>query len=155
MPKIGKYYRMLRDKNGRHKTVEIDAESAKTMLAKIRNKTVVPGGKVQLNMRFGANIIADNSYKPKDSIVLSLKPENRFEIVDHFPFATGNMAMIIGGKHSGKVARIVGITKMAGSGPNRVSLEDDETKERFETVETFIYMVGRETPALKSWGIEE
>jgi small subunit ribosomal protein S4e len=155
MPKIGKYYRMLRDKNGRHKTVEIDAEASKTMLAKIRNKTVVSGGKVQLNMRFGANVVADNSYKPKDSIVLSLEPESRYKIVDHFPFAIGNMAMIIGGKHSGKVARIVGITKIAGSGPNRVSLEDEQTKERFETVETFIYMVGRETPALKSWGIEE
>ena len=155
MPKIGKHYRMLRDKNGRHKTVEIDAEAAKTRLAKIRNKTIVTGGKVQLNMRFGANVIADNSYKPKDSIVLSLEPENRFKIVDHFPFAVGNMAMIIGGKHSGKVARIVGITTIAGSGPNRVSLEDEQTKERFETVETFIYMVGRETPALKSWGIEE
>jgi small subunit ribosomal protein S4e len=155
MPKIGKYYRMLRDKNGRHKTVEIDAEAAKTRLAKIRNKTVVSGGKIQLNMRFGANVLADNSYKPKDSIVLSLEPESRYTIVDHFPFAIGNMAMIIGGKHSGKVARIVGITKISGSGPNRVSLEDEQTKERFETVETFIYMVGRETPALKSWGIEE
>ena len=30
LPKIGKYYRILRDKNGRHKTVEIDAEAAKT-----------------------------------------------------------------------------------------------------------------------------
>ncbi|HVP95366.1 MAG TPA: 30S ribosomal protein S4e [Methanoregulaceae archaeon] len=155
MPKIGKYYRMLRDKNGRHKTVEIDAEAAKTMLAKIRNKTVVSGGKVQLNMRFGANLIADDAYKPKDSIVLSLEPESRFKIVDHFPFAIGNMAMIIGGKHSGKVARIVGISKTAGSGPNRVALEDEQTKEHFETVETFVYMVGRETPALKSWGIEE
>ena len=155
MPKIGKHYRMLRDKNGRHKTVEIDSEAAKTRLAKITNKTIVSGGKVQLNMRFGANVIADNSYKPKDSIVLSLEPETRFKIIDHFPFAIGNMAMIIGGKHSGKVARITGITKIAGSGPNRVTLEDEKSKEQFETVETFIYMVGRETPALKSWGIEE
>jgi small subunit ribosomal protein S4e len=155
MPKIGKYYRMLRDKNGRHKTVEIDAEAAKTRLAKIKDKTVVSDGKVQLNLRFGANILADNSYKPNDSVVLSLEHENRFKIVDHFPFAIGNMAMVIGGKHSGKVARIAGITRVSGSGPNRVTLEDAETKDQFETVDTFIYMVGRETPALKSWGHEE
>jgi small subunit ribosomal protein S4e len=155
IPKTGKYFRMLRDKNGRHKTIEIDAEAAKTRLCKIRNKTVVSGGKVQLNFRDGANILADNTYKPKDSVVLSLEPENRFSIVDHFPFAIGNTAMVIGGKHSGKVARIVGITKVPGSVSNRVTLEDEATKSRFETVDTFIYMVGRETPALKEWGIEE
>jgi small subunit ribosomal protein S4e len=155
IPKTGKYYRMLRDKNGRHKTIEIDAEAAKTRLCKISNKTVVSGGKIQLNMRDGANVLADNSYKPKDSVVLSLDPGNRFAIVDHFPFAVGNMAMVIGGKHSGKVARIAGITNVPGSVPNRVTLEDEVTKTRFETIDSFIYMVGRETPALKEWGIEE
>ena len=154
IPKIGKYYRILRDKNGRHKTIEIDAEAAKTRLCKISNKTIVPGGKVQLNMRDGSNILGDNRYKPKDSIVVSLEPETRFNIVDHFPYAEGNMAMVIGGKHSGRIARIIGISKVPGSVPNRVMMEDNTTKEHFETVETFVYMVGRETPALTEWGIE-
>ena len=92
-----KFYRILRDKNGRHVSIEIDAEAAKTRLCKIKNKTVVQGGKVQLNMRDGANILADNTYKPGDSIVVSLEPETRFKIIDHFPFAVGNMAMVIGG----------------------------------------------------------
>src|SRR5690606_16857143 len=103
IPRIGKHYRILRDKRGRHKTIEIDAEAAKSRLAKVRNKTTVTDGKVQLNLRFGANVLADNTYKPGDSVVLSLEPENRFAILDHFPFAVGNMAMVIGGKHSGKV----------------------------------------------------
>jgi ribosomal protein S4E len=30
LPKIGKYYRILRDKDGRHVSIEIDAEAAKT-----------------------------------------------------------------------------------------------------------------------------
>lgn len=155
VPRINKHYRILRDKRGRHKTIEIDAESAKSRLAKIRNKTVVPGGKVQLNLRFGANVLADNTYKPGDSVVISLEPENRFAILDHFPFAVGNMAMVIGGKHSGIVARIVGIEKVPGSVPNRVLLEDPESKVRFETIDEYIYMVGREQPALTEWGIEE
>lgn len=155
IPRIGKHYRILRDKRGRHKTIEIDAESAKSRLAKVRNKTIVPGGKVQLNLRFGANVLADNIYKTGDSIVLSLEPENRFAILDHFPFAVGNMAMVIGGKHSGKVARIVGIEKIPGSVPNRVILEDQGDSTRFETIDDYIYMVGREKPALTEWGIEE
>ncbi|MCX6683084.1 MAG: 30S ribosomal protein S4e [Methanoregula sp.] len=155
LPKIGKQYRILRDKDGRHVSIEIDAEAAKTRLCKVKNKTVIKGGKVQLNMRDGANILADNTYKSGDSIVLSLEPETRFKIVDHFPFAVGNMAMVIGGRHSGKVARIVDITKVPGSVPNRVILEDVATKTRFDTISPYIYMVGRETPALARWGIEQ
>lgn len=155
LPKIGKHYRILRDKKGRHKTIEINAESARTRLAKVRGKTIVPGGKVQLNLRYGANILADNRYKPGDSVVISLSDEDRFTIIDHFPFAVGNMAMVIGGKHSGKIAKITEIQKIPGSVPNRVTLTDASTGTMFDTVETYIYMVGRETPALSEWGIEE
>jgi small subunit ribosomal protein S4e len=155
LPKAGKYYRILRDKKGRHISVEIDAASAESRLCKISNKTIVKGGKVQLNLRYGANVLADNTYNAGDSIVLSLKPENRFAIVDHFPFATGNMAMVIGGRHSGKVARIVEIVTVPGSVPNKVILEDETSKTRFDTISQYIYMVGKEKPALVKWGIEQ
>jgi small subunit ribosomal protein S4e len=155
LPKINKFYRILRDKNGRHVSIEIDAEAAKTRLCKVKNKTIVSGGKVQLNMRDGANLLADNTYKAGDSIVLSLEPETRFKIVDHFPFAVGNMAMVIGGRHSGKVARIVDIIKMPGSVSNKIILEDETTKTRFDTISPYIYMVGKQTPAIAAWGIEQ
>jgi small subunit ribosomal protein S4e len=155
LPRTGKYYRMLRDVKGRHKTVEIDAEAAQTRLCKIENKTTISNGRVQLNLRYGANIIADNTYKSNDSIVISLKPEDRFKVMDHFPFATGNMAMIIGGRHSGKVARIVEIVKTSGSVPNRIILEDEATKTRFDTITPYIYMIGRETPAIANWGLDQ
>jgi small subunit ribosomal protein S4e len=155
LPKINKFYRILRDKNGRHVSIEIDAEAAKTRLCKVKNKTIVAGGKVQLNMRDGANLLADNTYKAGDSIVLSLESDTRFKIVDHFPFNVGNMAMVIGGRHSGKVARIVDIVKMPGSVPNKIILEDDATKTRFDTISPYIYMVGKQTPAIASWGHEQ
>ncbi|MDK2917247.1 MAG: small subunit ribosomal protein S4e [Euryarchaeota archaeon] len=145
IPKLGKHFRIQLDVKGNLVAVEIPAESAKTRLCKIRNKTTVRGGKVQLNLAFGANILADNTYKAKDSIVVTLgvDGEERFRIVDHFPFAEGNVAMIVGGKHSGKVARIVEIIKTASSVPNRVVLADDSTGERFETIEEYVFMVGR------------
>jgi small subunit ribosomal protein S4e len=154
IPKTGKYYRMQRGKNGRHLAVEIDAGAAQSRLCKIQNKTVITGGKVQLNLRYGDNIIADNTYHSNDSVVVSLKPEDRFKIIDHFPFAVGNMAMITGGRHSGKVARIIEIIKTHGSVPNKIILADETTGTNFETVSPYIYMVGKQTPAITSWGIE-
>ncbi|CVK33389.1 30S ribosomal protein S4e [Methanoculleus bourgensis] len=145
IPKLGKHYRIQLDKLGNLISVEIPEESAKTRLCKIRNKTVIKGGKVQLNLAYGANILADNTYKAKDSIVVTLGTdgEDRFRIIDHFPFAEGNVAMIVGGKHSGKVGRIVEIIRTASSVPNRVVLVDDSADERFETIEEYIFMVGR------------
>ncbi|MDK2974228.1 MAG: small subunit ribosomal protein S4e [Methanofollis sp.] len=155
IPKLGRHYRVLMDKKGRLVTIEIDAGAAKTRLCKIRNKRSLRGGLVQLNLLYGANLLADNTYRPKDSIVVTLGDgEDRFTIVDHFPFAVGNMAMIIGGKHSGRVGRIGEIRISAGSTPNRVTLED-ETGETFETIEEYVFMIGRETPAVATWGIED
>lgn len=155
LPKINKYYRILRDQNGRHISIEIDADAARSRLVKIRNKTTITGGKVQLNLRDGANILADNSYKAGDSVEVSLEPETRFKILNHFPFAAGNTAMIIGGKHSGKVARIVEIIKMPGSVPNKIILEDAKSGARFDTIAPYIYMVGKQTSAIAKWGIEQ
>jgi small subunit ribosomal protein S4e len=155
LPKMGKYFRILRGKNGRHQAVEIDAEAAQSRLCKIQNKTVISGGKVQLNLRYGANILADNTYKSNDSIVVSLKPDDRFKILDHFPFAVGNMAMVTGGKHSGKVARLIEIINTSGSVPNKIILEDEATKTRFDTIAPYIYMVGTKTPAIAQWGFEQ
>lgn len=145
IPKLGKHYRIQLDMRGNLVAVEIPAESATTRLCKIRNKTTIRGGKVQLNLAFGANILADNTYRAKDSIVVTLGADgaDRFRIVDHFPFAEGNVAMIVGGKHSGKVGRIVEVVKTASSVPNRVILMDDAAGEKFETIDEYIFMVGR------------
>lgn len=146
IPKLDKHYRIQLDLRGNLVAVEIAPESAKTRLCKIRNKTTVKGGKVQLNLAFGANILVDdNTYKAKDSIVVTLGTdgEDRFRIVDHFPYAEGNMATIVGGKHSGRVGRIVEIIRTTSSVPNRVILADDSASERFETIEEYVFMVGR------------
>jgi len=155
IPKSGKHYRILRDKKGRHVTIPIDEESASSRLVKITNKTIVKGGKTQLNLRDGSNVITDKQYKSGDSVVLSLKEGQANQIIDHFPFQTGNVAMIIGGKHSGVVGRITERISVPGSLSNRVILKDEQSGETFETVEEYVVMVGRESPAIDRWGIEE
>lgn len=154
IPATDQHYRVLLDKKGRIVTVPIDADAAKTRLARVAKKTVVRGGKVQLNLQHGANVLADHGVRSKDSVVLSLEPENRFEVVDVFPFAVGNMAMVIGGRHAGRIGRITAITPIPGATPNTVTLEDTTDGTSFETIDDYCYMVGRETPAVSSWGIE-
>ena len=143
LPKISKYYRILRDKNGRHVSIEIDAEAAKTRLCKVKNKTVITGGKVQLNMRDGANILADNTYKAGDSIVLSLEPETRFKIVDHFPFAVGNMAMVIGGRHREMLRASLTSSRCQAACPIKSFSRTRSTKTKFDTISP-LHLHGRQ-----------
>ena len=63
--------------------------------------------------------------------------------------------MIIGGKHSGKVARITEIIKMPGSVPNKIILNDESTGTTFDTITPYIYIVGKKTSAIAQWGIEQ
>lgn len=156
IPKIGKYFRILRNKKADYVSVPISEEDAKTRLSKIADKTIVKGGKVQLNLRYGANIQVDSQeYKPKDSIVFTISGDERLKIVDHFPYAEGNCAMIIGGRHSGKVGKITKIDVIPGSIANRVYLKDIKTGEDFDTIENYVFMVGKNEPAVSEWGIEE
>jgi small subunit ribosomal protein S4e len=155
IPKTGKYFRILRDAKGRHVTIEIDAEAAQSRLVKITNKSVIKGGKVQLNLRDGSNVIADNSYKTGDSVVLSLKEGEMNKVIDHFPYQVGYMVMVIGGKHSGSIARVSERILVQGSLPNRVILKDEESGLTFETIDEYVVTIGREKPAVDKWGIEE
>lgn len=155
-PKTDKHYRILRDKKGDYVSIPITAEDAKTRLCKIANKTIIKGGKTQLNLRYGANLITDSKdYKPKDSLVVGLEGDDRFKVIDHFPFAEGNVAMVIGGSHSGKIGRITKIETIPGSISNRVFLKDDESGNEFDTIEEYTFIIGTKEPAVKEWGIEE
>jgi small subunit ribosomal protein S4e len=156
VPKIGKQYLILRDNRGRIVSKEITPDQAKVRLCKVTNKTIIRNGQVQLNLRYGANLIADNSFKPNDSIVITLGDVNdssseRLTIVDHYPFAIGSYAMIIGGKHRGKVGKIVAINKRPGNVPNSVVLEEERERIQFDSIEKYVYVIGRSSETAEQW----
>ena len=97
--------------------------------------------------------IGDNSYKGKDSLVIGLVGDERFVVQQHFPFAVGNMAVIIGGQHTMKTGKIVEIQIQQSSLPNRVILED-ANGEKFETIEDYVYMIGTSESFLSTWGVD-
>ena len=152
-PKINKHYMILVDEKGRHTEHEISADAAKVQLVKIANKTTIVGGKTQINLTSGVNFIGDNSYKGKDSLVIGIVGDDRFVVQQHFPFAVGNMAVVIGGQHTMKTGKIVEILVQQSSLSNRVILEGADGQ-KFETIEDYIYMIGTTESFLSTWGVE-
>jgi len=136
IPKIEKNYRIIFDEKGRFVPREVDDYNMK--LYKIINKTIVRGGKVQLNLFDGTNILSTNDYKTKDSLLLRI-PEK--EIVDHLKFEDGALVMITGGSHAGEIGKLKDFKVVRSSSPNLVTVES--RGKDITTIIDYIFVVGK------------
>ena len=141
IPATNEYYRVLLDTQNRFKLFKDDAGAAK--LCRINNKTIVKKGAVQLNLHDGTNILASNDYKTFDTVILDTKER---KILKHIGYKSGNLAMIVGGEHSGEIGKIKQIRKVRGSGTNMVAISNEQ---EFETIEDYVYVIGENTPEIK------
>ncbi|MDD2438956.1 MAG: 30S ribosomal protein S4e [Methanosarcinaceae archaeon] len=138
-------YRVLQDEKGRlsfHKLSEAGANK----LCRIDNKTTIKGGKIQLNLSDGTNILGSNAYKTKDSLILSVPDK---QVVKRLEYKVGNLAMVVGGKHSGEIGTIKEIKEVRSSRHNTVIISADT---EFETIEPYVFVIGEEKPEIKLGG---
>lgn len=141
IPATNEYYRVLLDSRNRFKLYKEEPGALK--LCRINNKTDVEKGTVQLNLHDGSNLIASNDYKTFDTVMLSLKER---KIVKHIAYKPGNLAMVVGGEHSGEIGKIKQIRKVRGSGTNMVVLTNEK---EIETIEDYVFVVGETAPEIK------
>jgi small subunit ribosomal protein S4e len=146
-PKINTSYRLLLDPKGRLVVNVLDVEDPKKP-CKILNKTTIKGGKVQLNLHDGTNIIASNDYKSNDTVILTLPGKS---IDKHIKYEAGNKALITGGTHSGELASITDIKKVRSSRHNMVVLTRNDGTD-FETIEDYVFVVGTDKPEFNLGG---
>jgi len=141
IPATNEYYRVLLDTKNKFKLFKEDANAGK--LCRINNKTIVRKGAVQLNLHDGTNVLGSNDYKTFDTIILDTKDH---KIIKHLGYKAGNLAMIVGGEHSGEIGKIKQIRKVRGSGTNMVAISNER---EFETIEDYVYVIGETTPQIK------
>lgn len=141
VPALNQNFRMLRDKRGMFFLKPIEAGDLKK-LVRVENKTTLNGNKQQLNFNDGSNRLEEGEYKAGDSLILSI-PEKKIE--DRIEFKEGNLAVVVGGKHSGQIGQIKAIHMVKSSRPNRVVISSEE---EFETIVDYIFMIGKDQPAI-------
>ena len=144
IPINNQYYRMLQDSKGRLFLYEIEEERAGWKICRINGKTTVAGGKIQLNLHDGSNIIASNDYKRKDTIQISLPDK---QILQKLEYKIGNTVFITGGRHSGTVGQIKEIKVIRSSKNNVVTISGNETDT--ETIENYVFVIGEDKPIIK------
>ena len=135
IPKMDLNYRIIFDENGRYVPIEVEDYDKK--LYRINNKTMIRGGRIQLNLFDGTNILATNEYKTKDSILMKI-PEK--EILQHLKFEEGALVMVTGGTHAGEIGRLKSYKIVRSSAPNLVTIEVEGRE--YTTIEDYIFVVG-------------
>ena len=142
IPDMGEHYRMLFDAHGRLTPTPIDAERAGWKLVRIDDKTTIRGGKTQLNLHDGRNIIVEkDTYRTGDVLKIAVPDQ---KIIKHLKMEEGNRALIIGGRHRGSLAVMSEHEVVKAPQPNIVRF-----KEGFETIKDNVFIVGTETPEIK------
>lgn len=142
IPKMNLAFRMLLTDKGKLTLVPIEGDEANWEICKIMDKTVIKGGKVQLNLSGGRNIVLDkNDYKGGDSLKVAFDGQ---KILDHFPMAEGASVFISEGSQAGAVKTIKSLEVIRGPAPNIVLFTDGT-----QTVVSNCFVIGAQAPAIK------
>lgn len=147
-----KYYRVVPGTPARKLVLaEIDEEEAHLKLLRIKRKTTVRGGDIQLTFHDGRNYLirvkdprnpVEAPYRTFDSVLFDLRSKS---IVEHIPFSEGVLAVVIDGRNTGFLGRIEGIQVIFKRRDALVTLRSSEGVEA-RTVAEYVFPVGREKP---------
>ncbi|HLE53964.1 MAG TPA: 30S ribosomal protein S4e [Thermoplasmata archaeon] len=136
------HYRMVVDPRGRMALVPIEAAEAKWKLCRIEGKTTVRGGKTQVNLHDGRNVlVGKEEYKTGTTLKVAVPDQ---KLLGHLELAPGAAALITGGKHVGELAHVLQVQLTRNPRANVVTF-----KEGFSTDVDKVFVVGKATPEVK------
>lgn len=136
------HYRMLKDRRGKLVLVSIPEKEAAMKLGRVRSKQAVPGGKIQVTLHDGRNLLTDakSPWRVGDSLALELPGQ---KVTGHLPLTAGQLAFVSGGTHVGELARVERVEVRSSPQPNRVHF-----KEGFSTIKEYVFVVGQNAPTI-------
>ncbi|MFH1399363.1 MAG: 30S ribosomal protein S4e [Candidatus Woesearchaeota archaeon] len=139
LPLLKESYRMIIDEKGFLRLLKIDSKEASIKPCKVLNKTRVKGGKTQLNLSSGINLIAEkDEYKCGGSLLVELPSK---KIKKNMQFDVGSYIFLTGGKHIGDHGVI---EKISEEGVYYKSKSGGVVK----TEKRFALVVGEKTPGI-------
>jgi len=149
---IDKHYRVVPDSHYGLMLQEISKEESEYKLCRIKGKSTVKGGNIQLHLHDGRNILIrvkdptnpeGDIYNRMDVLKISL-PEQ--EILKKLEFEEGKLALIIDGTNIGQLGKILTIQKRFGPNASTVSIEQDG--DHIETSYNYTFIVGDDEPEI-------
>lgn len=128
-------YRCLFDEKGRITFLKINNNEADRKICKILNKNKTKGGKIQLNLNDGRNILVEkDDFKKNDSILIELPTQ---KILKHFSFKEGSTIVLTDGKYVGKTGKIQKVLN------ERIFFKEDDGQDS-STLKEYAFVTGNE-----------
>jgi small subunit ribosomal protein S4e len=141
IPETKEQFRLLLDRRGKFRLMRISAEEAGWKLVRIENKTTVKGGKTQLNLHDGRNIVLNkNARNTGDTLKIEVPSQ---KIIAVYELREGMMVYLTGGMHIGQFATVQEIEVTRNPKPNLVRFTDG-----FSTIMDYVFPVGEKTPEI-------
>ena len=100
-PSIKKHYRAVLNDKGKLIATEIPAKESNLLLLQIKNKQIIRGGKLQMTLSNGWNILGQKKGAVLDSVVYDLASNKIKEIIS---YKAGAKVYFTNGKRAGTVA---------------------------------------------------
>ena len=133
LPTVKANFRCLLDHHGRLHFSEIKAVAAKWKLLRVEGKTTLRGGKTQLNLHDGSNLLSDEAVATGDVLQLALPG---LKVKKILKFGKGAPALVTGGAHVGTIAPLEEAVETRSPRPNVVRFAE------FETLKQYTFVVG-------------
>ncbi len=150
LPKMQKHFRMVYALKQGLRAVPIKEAETKEKLCKIKNKTAIKEGLIQLNLHDGRNIVlskdetAKSSYSTHDTIKISLPNQ---QIIEKYELKVGNYGFVTSGRWMGMHGTIEEISTHGTNKTKTVTLSTPEG-EQLVTLLRYIFVVGNKSPSV-------
>lgn len=142
-------FRILPKPNRGLTPMPISQKESGFKLCKIIGKRNIEGGKVQINLHDGRNLIlsgqgarqkTDVEYDPGGALQLGLPKQSMMAVV---PFQAGALGLVIDGRNQGIVGKITNITLGTHARPRIVKIET--AGEAFDTPAEYVIPIGTQS----------
>lgn len=144
VPKTKKNYRLVPAKSGLE-VIEISEKEAKVKICRIKNKTMIRNGKLQLNLHDGKNLLVDkDEYKTGDSILIELPS---LKILEKIPLEKNYFGVVSKGVNSGSTGTIKEIINGKFRSPSKIIMKTDKAEE--EVIKERFFVLGKDKPEIK------
>ncbi len=145
IPKAEMYLRMTSDPTKFLRLIEIPEEEVELKVVRIKRKTAVKGGGIQLTGHDGRNFLTEPGadlakVRVGDSLLVKVPSQ---EVVEVLPLREDAIALVISGRRAGRIGKIERIAEF-------VEVRDlEDPNLTYRALKESLIVVGREAPAIK------
>lgn len=141
-PPLDAHYRVLKNNRGKLTLIPVPSGEAGVKLGRIRFKHAVRGGRVQVTLHDGRNLLvpADSPYRVGDTVKIEVPSQ---KVIKHLPLGPGQLAYLSGGSHVGEMGHVERVEVRNSSQANLVHF-----KEGFSTTKDHVFVVGETNPQI-------